>query len=630
MDYLYTVLGWIMDWCYGLCHNYGIAIIIFTFVSKIILLPVSIWTHLNSIKMIKIQPDINFMKAKYYGQSDIISEKQSELFKKEGYSPMASTIPLFIQLFLLMGVVGVIKIGITSGDIDMSFGSINLGLVPSEVGVSLLYAPILAGISSWLLSITQNASNVLQSEQSKLNKYGTMVFSVCLSLYLGWFVPLGTAWYWVCSNLMAIIQMYILNAVIKPSKYVDYERLEESRKQLNELQSVGNSKKQKIPREYKIKEKKDYKRFFSVVNKHLVFYSEGRGFYKYYAGIIEYLLKNTNITIHYITSDPEDPVFEMEKENEHFRAYYIGENKLITLMMKIEADVVVMTMPDLENYHIKRSYIKKDIEYIYVPHGLDSINLTMRKGSVDHFDTVLCTSRNQVEEIRATENVYRLPAKELIECGYPVLDDMRSAYKKSDAHGNKQILIAPSWQADNIVDNCLEQILDALSGSGYNITVRPHPQHVRHKAEQMEKLKERYKNCEDITIQTDFSSNSTVFNADLVITDWSGIAFEFAFTTCKPVLFINTPMKVMNPEYEKIDVIPMNIGVRSELGAELNLDELDKVKPVVDELIASQDKYVEKINNYIHDYVYNLDKSAVVAGRYIAQTIINKINGGKK
>ena len=168
---------------------------------------------------------------------------------------------------------------------------------------------------------------------------------------------------------MAIIQMYILNAVIKPSKYVDYKRLEESRKQLNELQNVGNARKEKRPREYKEKEKKDYKRFFSVVNKHLVFYSEGRGFYKYYAGIIQYLLKNTNITVHYVTSDPEDSVFDLEKENKHFRAYYIGENKLIPLMMKLEADVVVMTMPDLENFHIKRSYIKNDIEYIYVPHG---------------------------------------------------------------------------------------------------------------------------------------------------------------------------------------------------------------------------------------------------------------------
>ena len=103
------------------------------------------------------------------------------------------------------------------------------------------------------------------------------------------------------------------------------------------------------------------------MNKHLVFYSESSGFYKYYQGIIEWLLAHTNLTIHYITSDPEDQIFALAEKEDKIRAYYIGEKRLITLMMKMDADVVVMTMPDIENFHIKRSYIRKDIEYIYIP-----------------------------------------------------------------------------------------------------------------------------------------------------------------------------------------------------------------------------------------------------------------------
>ena len=71
-------------------------------------------------------------------------------------------------------------------------------------------------------------------------------------------------------------------------------------------------------------------------------------------------------------------------------------------MMKMDADVVVMTMPDIENYHIKRSYIRKDINYVYVPHGMDSLNMTMRTGSMDHYDSVLCTGKIQKEEIEKT------------------------------------------------------------------------------------------------------------------------------------------------------------------------------------------------------------------------------------
>lgn len=59
-----------------------------------------------------------------------------------------------------------------------------------------------------------------------------------------------------------------------------------------------------------------------------------------------------------------------------------------------------------------------------------------------------------------------------------------------------------------------------------------------------------------------------------MITDWSGIAYEYAYTTCKPVLFIDTPMKIMNPEYKKIGIEPLNIWMRYESGVYLSLMKL--------------------------------------------------------
>ncbi len=59
-------------------------------------------------------------------------------------------------------------------------------------------------------------------------------------------------------------------------------------------------------------------------------------------------------------------------------------------MMKMDADIVVMTTPDLDNFYLKRSYVRKDIEYIYIPHGMGSSTMRARKGCLDHFDTVLC------------------------------------------------------------------------------------------------------------------------------------------------------------------------------------------------------------------------------------------------
>ena len=632
MQIIYKALEVVMNGCYALCHNYGLAIILFTLASKIVLLPVSIWVQKNSIKMVKMQPEINFLNVKFWGDKDRIAEEQAKIFKREKYHPMASIIPLIIQLVLLMGVIEVIKRGISNPAIDMNFLGVNLSLEPSKTGISLLWSPLIAGFSAWILCVAQNASNVLQSEQSKLNKYGMMAFSVGLSLYLGWFVSVGVALYWVASNLFAVVQLYLLNWAINPKDYVDYEALEQSKKELQAIGNLGGAKRKRFGDPLTKREKQDYKKFFSVVNKHVVFYSESSGFYKYFQGIIEYLLENTNIVIHYITSDPEDKIFELATSNDRIRPYYIGEKRLITLMMKMDADVVVMTMPDLENYHIKRSYIRKDIEYIYIPHGMDSLNLTMRTGSMDHYDSVFCVGKHQKEEIEKTEVAYQLPKKKLVEWGYSLLDEMRVDYAKM-SHQNsevKKILIAPSWQQDNIVDSCLEQILDNLKGKGYQITVRPHPQHVRHRGEFMEQLKVKYEQDRDVEIQTDFSSNSTVFEADLMITDWSGIAYEYAYTTQKPVLFINTPMKVMNPEYQKIDTVPLNILLREEIGCSLNLDELGQISDKVQELLDHRDDYYEKIGNFVQEYVYNHGTSAEVGAKYIIEEVQKKIQERKE
>lgn len=627
-----SVFEWAMNGCYGICKNYGWAIVLFTLLSKIVLIPVSIWVQFNAIKMVKMQPDINYLNVKHFGDKDAIAQGQTEIFKKYKYSPFVTLIPLIIQLVILMGLIEVIKAGIANPAIDLDFFGIDIGAVPAEVYGWYILSPVIAGFSAWVMCACQNASNVIQSEQSAANKYSTMILSVGLSLVLGWYVTIGVAIYWIASNLMATVQMYILNFFINPKKYVDYEELEKSKKELDELKGLGKSEKRKLfGDERRKKEKQDYKRFFSVVNKKIVFYSEGSGFYKYFKGMIEYILEHTNITIHYISSDYNDRIFELAEKNSQIRAYYIGEKKLITLMMKMDADIVVMTTPDLETYHIKRSYVRKDVEYIFVTHGMDSNNLTMRSGSMDHFDTVFVSGKHQKEEIEKTEEAKKLPKKHIVEAGYPLLDDMLEGYErthadKSDDEGNKrkQILIAPSWQADSIMDSCLDDILDGFKGGEYDVIVRPHPQYVRHKLEKCERIREKYSEYSNISVQTDFSSNSTVFDASILVTDWSGISFEYAYTTKRPVIFIDTPMKVMNPDYKIIDTVPINIMLRNEIGKSLAIEDAGKVYEESRDMIERAADYRDKITAFMNEYCYNIGNSAEVSAKYLIEQVKKK------
>ena len=107
--FLISILGKIMQFCYNLFGNYGIAIILFTLFSKIVLLPISVWVQKNSIKMVKMQPEINRIKTNFFGDKDRIAEEQTKLYKKEKYNAFISLVPLLVQILLLLGLVKVIN-----------------------------------------------------------------------------------------------------------------------------------------------------------------------------------------------------------------------------------------------------------------------------------------------------------------------------------------------------------------------------------------------------------------------------------------------------------------------------------------------------------------------------------------
>ncbi len=621
------VLGGLMYCCYNLLPNYFISIILFTFSTKMVLLPVSLWVQKNSIKMVKMQPEMNFIRAKYFGNGEKISEEQYELYKREHYQPLADLIPLALQLILLMGVIDVINhpeehiFRGNPGVLDTMLGSLDLSSIPAEVGGTAYLIPLVAAFSAWFMCFIQNKINVLQSEQGKINQMGTMILSIGLSLYLGFFVKTGVGIYWTFSNLFSVLQLYFLNIIMNPKKYIDYEALEKSREELRSASAFERQNKKKFFEKdpHRKKEKADYKRFFRDYEMQLVFYSEKNGFYKYFQNIIETLLEKSDVVINYITSDPNDKVFEMESER--FKPYYIGENKLIVLMMKMEADIVVMTTPDLESFHIKRSLVRKDNEYIYVPHDVNSPNLTFRKEALDHFDTIFSSGPLCTKEIRKREEKNRLPEKRIIEWGSGVIDNMIRSYDAMDQREKavREILIAPSWQKDNILSSCIEEILENLEGHGYRIIVRPHPQFVRHDADRLEYLRGKFHMDErdDMEMQTDFSSNSTVYQADIVITDWSSIAFEYSFATLKPSLFINTPMKIMNEDYEELGITPIDIELRSRIGKSVDLDQLETLPKVVDELLNNNAFSKESLEKIRNEYIYQIGHSGEVGAEYI-------------
>ena len=683
-DILGTPLGYLMKFCYDIINNYGLAIIVFTLLTKVVLFPISLLVQKNSIKMIKIKPKLDALKYRYVDDKDALLDAQHDLFKKEKYNPFAGTIPLLLQLLLIFGLIDVVyrplkhilhfspdvinafiaktqeitmltelgsspelvviknvlnpanheaymslSNGALSGvdvgglmnkmhSLDMNFLGFDLSATPSLAINLLLLIPILAGLSALIMCIIQNRINVLQVEQSKASQWGMTAFMIAFSTYFAFLVPAGVGLYWIFGNLFSIPVMYLVNIIYNPKKYIDYNTLNIMKEKAKQ-QAETDRKNKKLSKKYY----RELCKGKQLEKMRLMFYSEQSGFYKYFENIITALLEKTDEPIYYITSDPNDKIFETK--NPQIRPYFISGNQLIALMMKLECDIVVMTTPDLEKYHIKRSKVKKNIEYIFVDHACISINMTYRTGALDYFDTIFVTSRYQGIEVREIEALRNTKKKKIVKYGYGLIDNMIAAYNALEHKQNEKptILIAPSWQYDNILDSCLDDLLSELICDKYKVVVRPHPQYIRRFPVQMEKIIERYQDKfgPDFMIETDFSSNVTVYTADVVITDWSAIAYEFSFTTDKPSLFVDTEMKVVNKDYDKIKLKPFDITARNTIGKSVSKEQTKHIASVIDDLLANQDSYQETISELKKGYFYNLGHSGEVGADYIIERL---------
>ena len=615
----------VLDPIYGLTGNWWITILVFTLVIKVVLLPLSFWVQTNSIRMVQIMPQVNRLKVRYFGDSETIGEEQTKLYKENHYHPLLSLIPLAVQVLILFGLVDVIR-GITnSGQPGTEF----LGLVPAEDGGLAWIMPPLAGLSALLLGLAQNHINPLQREQSRAEQFSTNGLSVALSLVLGVFVAAGMAFYWICSNITAIGVQLICNVVVNPEKRIDRAEVAETREELEALQNLGDKTPWYKPNPLARREKRDYKRFFNIVGKHIVFYSEGSGFYKYFQGAIEYLLDRSDLIIHYVTNDPDDQIFTIAEDNPRIFPYFVSEKRAITLFMKLEADVMVSTLPDLDNYYMKRSYVKKDVEYVYMFHHTTSVTMISPEGCYDHYDTMLCAGPHQMAELRAIEDCRHTPKKNLVACGYDLIDQEIRDYEARPREDNARptILIAPSWQEDNILDSCFDDLVEPLLGKGYRIIVRPHPEYLKRFRPRWDALKQRYSHVseEELFFERDFSTNDSILASDILVTDWSSISSEFCFTTLKPVIFVDTPAKVNNPNWRDYGLDATDLTLRNEVGVAIEPAELRaRVGEVVSEMLSSMDEWKGRIEAVREHFFYNLGRGGEVAGEYLLEAIMER------
>lgn len=353
----------------------------------------------------------------------------------------------------------------------------------------------------------------------------------------------------------------------------------------------------------------------------LVFYSEGKGYWTFFQPIYQALQEDHQQEVLYVTSAKDDPIYTHPPKG--IQAFYIGSGTVRTLFFAtLNADVLLMTMPDLQTFHIKRS--PHPVKYVYVQHSLVSKHLAYRPAAFDHFDAVLCAGEYQIAEIRAREKLHQLPAKDLVKHGYSRLDVMLAAVNKGEAaplSENLQVLLAPTWGEVGLLKSHGEQIISQLLASNIKVLLRPHPRTSQLQPEVVQGLVNKFAANPLFSLDTNIDSFTSLAQSHLLISDWSGAAIEYAFCFKRPVIFIDAPKKLQNPDYQELGLEPIEISHRNKLGKIVALNELDNLGQLAKEMHQDANSWQTNLTQLAEQTVFNLNTSGKQGANYLMKQL---------
>ena len=359
----------------------------------------------------------------------------------------------------------------------------------------------------------------------------------------------------------------------------------------------------------------------------IVFYSESSVLlYPHVEQIIKELEKRDQ-KICYVTSSKDDPI--LKNENKKIKSFYIGDGSAkYKFFWELKAKIVIMTMPDLENYWIKRSKVYP-VHYVYIFHSIVSTHTIYRKGAFDHFDSIFCVGPHHIDEITATESVYNLNHKNLVEYGYGLLDKLQKNkpvknQKNSTKYEKKKIVIAPSWGKKGLLETKGIELVKILLDAEYHVIVRPHPMTISKWPKKIKAIKNEFDDNPNFEMETDVSSFESIYSAYGLISDWSGIAIEYAFVCEMPVFYIDVSQKINNSSYNKIPCKPLESSIRNLIGKVISPNDLGSLPEVIESTYEENNNFKAIIQEVRNKTVFNLGQSGVKGAQEILKILHEK------
>jgi len=359
--------------------------------------------------------------------------------------------------------------------------------------------------------------------------------------------------------------------------------------------------------------------------RNIVIYSESGQDWHYFESLVKSLNEKLRKKVTYVTSDGTDPGLDFK--HELFKAICIPEGFFLTLYFNMQkADVVVLTMMDLGNLQLKKSI--NPVHYIYLFHALGSTHMVDHANSYDAYDSLFCVGPHHVAELRKREAMQGMEARNLFEYGHPRLENLLSAAQSYEQDSSKDslsadtapvVLVAPTWGEQSIFNTCGEELTGVLLDAGYHVIIRPHYQTVKMTPDVMGKLKARYGGHNNFEFQDRMGESETLFRSDILICDWSAMAIEYALGLEKPVLYIDLPRRVRNPDWQAVGIEPIEASFRKLAGDIVPPQQLKQVPDKIAGLLKKRETFRESMRQLRQQMIFNIGNSIDLGAREIAR-----------
>jgi hypothetical protein len=309
-----------------------------------------------------------------------------------------------------------------------------------------------------------------------------------------------------------------------------------------------------------------------------VIYCEGKQYWNVFKPILEEF-ENQKTGILYLTSAQDDPVFDTSWN--FVKAEFIGEgNRAFARLNMLRAGFCLMTTPGLDVYQLKRSKMVK--HYSHILHAPSDATM-YRLFGIDYFDSVLLTGDYQSEDIMTLEKERGIKKKKLITVGCTYLDVCAEKIKNIPKEENHPftVLVSPSWGPSALLSRYGEKLLDPLAASGWRVIIRPHPQSRKSESAILEHLQMRYGDSNNIEWDYERENIYSLNKADIMISDFSGILFDYLFLRDKPVLFMNQDIDLRPYDADDLDHELWQFKTIKEAGIELREDSLMHITEII-------------------------------------------------